>query len=68
VEERGAGRTPRRSLRFSRGQANPDSSLRRSAMSSIRRRLYLLAALLAGSLAVLLTAGVARADMGLPPF
>lgn len=37
-------------------------------MSSIRRRLYLLAALLAGSLAVLLTAGVARADMGLPPF
>lgn len=37
-------------------------------MSFIRHRLYLLAALLAGPLAVLLTSGVARADMGLPPF
>jgi hypothetical protein len=37
-------------------------------MQSIRRHLYLLAALLAGPLAVLLTTGVARADMGLPPF
>lgn len=44
------------------------SKLRRSAVSFIRHRLYLLAALLAGPLAVLLTTGVARADMGLPPF
>jgi uncharacterized membrane protein YqaE (UPF0057 family) len=37
-------------------------------MHFVRRHLHLIVALLAGPLGVLLTTGIARADMGLPPF
>lgn len=37
-------------------------------MRFLRRHRHLIVALLAGPLGVLLSTGIARADMGLPPF